>query len=54
MNYYQYARCTPTLDRVSLSISSCPVTYYVDQAGLEFTEIPLPLLGLKICSPGLI
>jgi hypothetical protein len=33
-----------------LCIHSCPGTQYVDQAGLELTEIhlPLPLLGLKV------
>lgn len=29
--------------RVSLSSSSCPETSYVDQAGLQLTEISLPL-----------
>ena len=28
----------------------CPGTCFVDQAGLELTEICLPLLGLKVCA----
>ena len=36
-------------DRVSLCSLGCPGTHSVDQAGLELTEIhlPLPPLGLK-------
>ena len=41
-------------DRVSLCISGYPGTQSVDQAGLELTDIHLPLtsrvLGLKACS----
>ena len=41
-------------DRVSLCSPGCPGTHSVDQAGLELTEIHLPLsssvLGLKVCS----
>ena len=36
----------------SLCSPGCPGTYYIDQTGLEFTEISLPLphqmLGLKV------
>lgn len=41
----------PIPDRVSLYSPGCLVTHYIDQAGLEFTKIPVPLLGLKTCSP---
>jgi hypothetical protein len=40
--------------RASLCNIGCPGTYYVDQAGLKLTEIPLPLTlecwELKTCS----
>jgi hypothetical protein len=42
-------------DTVSLCSPGCPGTHSVDQAGLELTEIHLPLppsqvLGLKACT----
>lgn len=41
--------------RVSLCSFGWPGTYYVDQVGLELTEIHflLPLLGLKACGTAL-
>jgi hypothetical protein len=42
-------------DRVSLSSSDCPGTHSIDQAGVELTEIHLPLssgAGIKgVCHP---
>lgn len=40
----------PIPDRVSLYSPGSLVTHCVDQAGLEFTKTPVPLLGLKACS----
>jgi hypothetical protein len=40
-------------DWVSLCSPGCPGTHFVDQAGLELTEIRLPvsqILGLKLCT----
>ena len=33
---------------LSLCILSCPVTLYVDQAGLELTKIHLPLVSMLV------
>jgi hypothetical protein len=40
-------------DRVSLCISGCPGTHFVDQAGLELRNLPasaFQVLGLKACA----
>jgi hypothetical protein len=51
--------CGSFRDRVSLCISDCPGTHFVDQAGLELRNPPASasrVLGLKACTttPGLI
>jgi hypothetical protein len=41
------------LDRVSLYSPGCPGTHFVDQAGLEFRNLPASasrVLGLKACA----
>jgi hypothetical protein len=40
-------------DRVSLCSPGCPGTHFVDQAGLEFRNLPASasrVLGLKVCA----
>ena len=42
-----------SLDKVSLCILDCPGTCSVDQAGLEFRDLPATIsqvLGLKVCA----
>ena len=49
-----YWYCVYFQDRVSLYSPSCPGTCFVDQAGLEFRDLPASasrVLGLKACVP---
>jgi hypothetical protein len=52
-NFFLFVCFLVFRDRVSLCSPCCPGTHFVDQAGLELSNLPASasrVLGLKVCA----